>query len=285
MELIKPEVNVLGECPTKLADSILWIEKAGRICYRSEDKIIEGSGSKFVEGIVKRGHLSVIEHSNLVVRHKNSSRNPGDMLKRTIGFLNSDFLHCMLVNDRVYIGGNYRAHMEVQGAHSINEMTDYFSDPHNDLEIVTDHEEIPKELKMITAEFVTDRAVTHEIVRHRPSSYSQESQRYVRYNNIQFIEPSWYGDVSKTCPSACTAFLQALTYAENKYRYLIDSGLKAEDARVVLPNATATRIVMTASIPEWMHVFNMRCSRAAYPSIRSLMTSVRSEFMKKDWII
>lgn len=149
-------------------------------------------------------------------------------------------------------------------------------------EVITNSVEVPNELKMITVEFITDRAVTHEMVRHRPASYSQESQRYVRYGDITFIKPAWY---DKASPTERGYFDISCSSAEAYYTWFMKSAkMKAEDARVVLPNCTATKIIMTASIPEWRHVFKLRTSKAAYPQIRNLMNPVFEEFVLNEWI-
>ena len=63
MKIIEQSSNIWGECPAGKDEAILWVERAGRICYRSEDKIVEGSGRKFVDGIIRRGHGAVLEKS------------------------------------------------------------------------------------------------------------------------------------------------------------------------------------------------------------------------------
>ena len=109
MKLIEQSSEVWGECPTNKEEGILWIERAGRVCYRSEDKIIEGSGKKFVDGIVKRKHFSVIEHSNLVVRTKDTFTDPHRELIEARGTMNSPFINTFIMHDRIYAGGNFRA--------------------------------------------------------------------------------------------------------------------------------------------------------------------------------
>ena len=276
MKLIKPESKIWGECPTSIDEAILWIEKAGRICYRSEDKIIEGSGKKFVDGIIKRGHLAVIEHSNLVIRTKDRI----DL--SAMGRIGpSSFLHKIIYQNRGYIGGNYRAWMEALEVDHFSKVLEFYNYSNTFFEIVTDPDKIPFNLKMITVEFITDRAVTHELVRHRPASYCQESQRYVAYGKIKFIKPSWYDEVGSTIQECFCSDLEKTEMAYNVYRKL---GLRPEQARVILPNSTATKIVMTASLPEWKLVFSLRCSKAAYPDMRNLMLPVEAAFKENDWV-
>jgi len=138
------------------------------------------------------------------------------------------------------------------------------------------------EHESITVRFITNRAVTHELVRHRLASYSQESQRYVRYDNglIQIIRPVWF---QATCEDLNVAEPYNLNHAEMHwlaianqtgyaYNKLLESGQSPQQARGVLINDTKTDIVMSANIREWRHVLKLRCSSAAHPQIRALMT-------------
>lgn len=117
--------------------------------------------------------------------------------------------------------------------------------------------------------FITNRGVTHELVRHRPASYSQESTRYVKYDGgMQFIIPVWWYEITE---AQRQNFIVANTQAETAYLIARKSGQPAEQAREVLPNSLKTEVVMTCNLREWRHVFNLRCSQKAHPQIRGLM--------------
>jgi thymidylate synthase (FAD) len=168
------------------------IEKAGRTCYKSEDRIDAGSSEKFARMLLRHGHGSVIEHGVASVR------------------------------------------------------------------------------------FITNRGVTHELVRHRIASFSQESTRYVRYDGqMEFIQPIWWESWSETEKKA---WENAMQTAEKTYQLLLKSGSRPEQAREVLPNSLKTEIVMTANLREWIHVFNLRCSKASHPQIRALMLACKQGF-------
>lgn len=162
------------------------IERAGRTCYKSEDKITQTSAEGFVQRILKSGHHSVIEHVNITVR------------------------------------------------------------------------------------FITNRGVTHELVRHRLAAYSQESTRYCNYggDDIVYITPVWWNDTS---PKQQQTFISQLEHAELTYKELLRAGWSPQQAREVLPNALKTEIVVTANVREWRHILTLRCSKAAHPQIRELM--------------
>jgi thymidylate synthase (FAD) len=161
------------------------IEEAGRTCYKSEDKITDGSAKKFVKMILKSGHESVIEHVSASVH------------------------------------------------------------------------------------FITNRGVTHELVRHRLCAFSQESTRYVDYQNeMLFIKPVWWDNSTE---DQQINFIASCSAAEIGYNDLRELGWRPEQAREVLPNALKTEIIMTCNLREFRHIFKLRTSKAAHPQIRALM--------------
>jgi len=125
----------------------------------------------------------------------------------------------------------------------------------------------------ITLKFITDRGVTHEIVRHRVGcSYSQESTRYVNYNNqdMTFILPvEFYGDDSKRTESFYL-WQNAMSNSEFCYKSMINNECTPQLARSVLPNSLKTEIVMTANIRAWRHFFKLRCDKSAHPQMQDL---------------
>ena len=180
-------------------DVLRTIEKIGRVCYKSEDKITDMSSMGFVERIMKLGHESIIEHVSASVR------------------------------------------------------------------------------------FITDRSVTHELVRHRLCSFSQESQRYVRYQNIEFIRPIWWGEWNENTRNN---WINSCSYAEQCYRCMIvNSNIAPEQARTVLPNSVKTEIVVTANLREWRHIFKLRTSKKACYQIRSLMITCLDDFKRNIPVI
>lgn len=130
----------------------------------------------------------------------------------------------------------------------------------------------------ITVRFITNRGVTHELVRHRLCAYSQESTRYVKYDNMEVIKPVWWDDWTEEQKKIWT---DAMQKSEECYKALINVGTETQQAREVLPNSLKTEIVMTANVREWRHVFSARCSEHAHPQIRSLMLGCLKEFQGK----
>ncbi|MDR1896014.1 MAG: FAD-dependent thymidylate synthase [Prevotellaceae bacterium] len=172
------------------------IEKAGRTCYKSEDKIMDLSAKKFVRNILKSGHESVIEHEK------------------------------------------------------------------------------------ITVKIICDRGVSHEIVRHRIASYSQESTRYCNYTENKFgkeltlIRPFFWNDA----PEKFAIWKETMQNIENNYALLISLGAKPEEARSILPNSLKTEIVVTMNLREWRHFFKLRTSLKAHPQMREIAVPLLKRF-------
>lgn len=145
----------------------------------------------------------------------------------------------------------------------------------------------------VTVRFVVDRGISHELVRHRIASFSQESTRYVNYSKgvfgseITVIEPPFWGSIpegwdtkSGVWPSMrYKAWYTACLHAEHTYMSLLADGATAQQARSVLPNSLKTEVVMTCNLREWMHVFRMRAhSDKAHPQMREVMIPLANRF-------
>ena len=146
--------------------------------------------------------------------------------------------------------------------------------------------------KKVTAKFICDRGVSHEIVRHRGlygMSYAQESTRYCNYSKskfgqeLTFIEPAWEFPSSDIINTK-ERFEAILGETEANYMELITLGFKPQEARAVLPNALKTEIVVTAFIDDWKHFFELRCDSAAHPDIRKLALDLQKQFIDRKLI-
>ncbi|HDN78921.1 MAG: FAD-dependent thymidylate synthase [Chloroflexi bacterium] len=116
------------------------------------------------------------------------------------------------------------------------------------------------------------RACSHQLVRHRLASYSQESQRYVRLDKPDYITPPSIA----ANPEALAKYREFMEKAWSYYRELMEMGIPKQDARFVLPNATATRIVMSANFREWRHFIKVRLDPRAQWEIRELARRILS---------
>lgn len=141
------------------------------------------------------------------------------------------------------------------------------------------HESVIEHEKL-SVKIICDRGVTHEIVRHRIASYSQESTRYCNYtkdkfgNELTFIKPLFW-DEGDTC---YTLWKGQMASIEKGYFALIEAGATPEEARSVLPNSLKTEIVVTMNMREWRHFFRLRGSKAAHPQIREIVRLLLPKF-------
>ena len=287
MELIDAYTKVIGRCPNSLDDTLKFLELISRVCYKSEKKITDTSAEPFIKNtIVKPGHTAMLEHSCrafCVPRCGNDIKDifPSSLIKNPWIYIDEE------EDDVIYVVASYRAWMNYFLEHS----PDYISqDPWEVFTTIDerieelDHqykmqmtfvrnEDLPRRLQFVTAMFKCGRDVSHELIRHRRLvGIAQESQRYVDYlGGIQFIKPAWYnckGD------DADRQWREACSIAEAYYNYLRSKGLSRQEARVVLPNSTATEIYLTAPMFQWDWMRHLRTSSAAYPQMRSLMTDL-----------
>ena len=183
MKIVEPLVTLLWVTP----EPEKQIERIGRVCYKSEDKITSVSSAEFCKRMVKSGHHAMIEHASASFR------------------------------------------------------------------------------------IITDRGISHEIVRHRVASYAQESTRYVKYNReCSFILPP--GMTKKQYELWCGA----CRYAEAAYMNALDTGCPPQIARSVLPNCLKTELVMTCNFREWRHFIILRTSKAAHPQIRPIANEIHA---------
>ena len=145
------------------------------------------------------------------------------------------------------------------------------------------HESVIEHEK-VTVRVICDRGVTHEIVRHRIASYSQESTRYCDYHkkgSVQFIEPLFF--IKQ--PERYRVWQEAMEATEKAYNHLIELGATPQEARSVLPNSLKTEMIITYNLREWRHFFKLRISPAAHPQMRELIIPLFQEFKKRIPVI
>lgn len=211
MRITEPSIEILGigNYGGTCNSSEEFIEKCGRICYKSESNITKGTSQKFMENLMKRTHLSVIEHCGATVK------------------------------------------------------------------------------------FICDRGVSHELVRHRLASFSQESTRYCNYKGgVEYILPFWLRDevivnkdilvisdgYVKGCTLSAVSWLTTMIVAEDVYQELLKLEWSPQQARSVLPNSLKTEIVMTANLREWYTILQLRTQVDAHPQMQQIMRPLLTKF-------
>ena len=283
MKIIKPSVEFFGEVPTDYTNTLRFIEKAGRTCYKSEDKITYSSAEGFVKRLISAGHLAMVEHSNFVVRCPAdgwSSELLDDLIVAAGKYLN---VH--ISEEFICVGGNLTAWYhriidfyegELPGVFTpvILRYGEIFGNPRNtgffDIWVPCSCGEIPKALHRYSAKLICDRGVSHELVRHRPCSFAQESTRYVNYGgkDMEFIEPAGFEGWGE---KAVQVFKETCHFAEYGYAEMLEDGLIPQQARAVLPNALKTEIIVTADAAEWGHIKKLRTHPSAHPDMVRVM--------------
>jgi thymidylate synthase (FAD) len=296
MRLIKPSFSIWDQ-QEGLEGVYKQIERAGRVCYKSEDKITEDSAKGFVGRMVKSGHGAMLEHGTVYLKIPYGTMDDrGEFSNEPIVIKYIDNPYSVVMNnsenDYWYITSNYRVIIE-------NGWID-------DLQYLCEPTEF--HAKRITVHFVCDRGVSHEFVRHRVMSFAQESTRYCNYskdkfgNELTFIIPRWLslsnGSYTYDYPNGFTkdgskwdsklelnTFLLSLVRSEATYLELIEQGWVPQQARAVLPNSLKTELVMTGFVSDWKRFFRLR-SRIAktgkpHPQAQELADPLMDEFVKR----
>ena len=294
MKLIKPSFEI-WEQPSGLEGVYKQIERAGRICYKSEDKITEDSAKSFVDRMIKSGHGAMLEHGTVYLKVFNVIEN-SELIdkyksnKYSVVKEGTEVYNChgdILYGSCKCITTNYRVLVE-------NGWLD-------DLKYICEPTEFHE--KRITVHFVCDRGVSHEFVRHRVMSFAQESTRYCNYskdkfgNELTFIQPCWldderlklYGPYHTVIrdKSLESIFIASLNNAEKDYIDLIDLGWKPQEARAVLPNSLKTELVVTGFVSDWNHFFDLRArgtTGAPHPQAKELAEPLMKEFITRKYI-
>lgn len=313
MKLIKPSFEIWDQ-QEGLEGVYKQIERAGRVCYKSEDKITETSAKEFVERMIKSGHGAMLEHGTVYMKFKtdismsdNMKVWKEDWLDKLIGSPYSKNL--VDEEDYVNLTTNLRVLIEISEQYPIyeKEALDFF------LSLMCEPTEYHN--KRITVKFICDRGVSHEFVRHRVFSFAQESTRYCNYskdkfdNELTYICPCWldYNRVQGLTEIAnrdnkevyrmghdeslsmeergLCSFIYDMSNHEHGYLFQISAGWKAQQARAVLPNALKTELVMTGFISDWEHFFKLRDAGSAHPQARELAQPLHKEFIKRNYIV
>lgn len=260
MQLIKPSFEILEQAPG-IQGVKKQIERAGRVCYKSEDKITDTSCEGFVNRMINSGHGAMLEHGTVYLYLPVDDNNFSELVEK---YTENKYTN---VNQKQFITTNYRVLVE----------NGWLDDLQYQCEPTEYHE------KRITVKFICDRGVSHEFVRHRVFSFAQESTRYCNYmkdkfgTSVSFIYPEWLQD------SEYLEFEEDCRILEIMYSKWIKKGWTAQQARDFLPTGVKTELIMTGFALDWIHFFQLRCHSTAHPQARELAIPLREEFIKKGY--
>jgi len=306
---VPQQVIPFGSCPSGQDALLEHIEVCGRVAYKSEDKITEDSALGFVANIMEHKHYSVLEHSNIC-----------------LGINGLDYLHLIRalgprmayhpfqsVGGYISIAGNLRAWLETL-EHFARWWPHFYGPFTNSLHhfypmlfprtqlsvslnisLIQQMDQLAKglieaDMPVFTFKVVTNRGITHELVRHRVLSFTQESTRYVNYGKkgCQILlspELAEYWDiVSERFGLELPDHLrEEAAYYEAMYRLylrMLDRGQKPQIARDVLANALKAEIFVSGRWSGWKHLIQLRTTTGAHPYFRDIAEQIHAWFLQ-----
>lgn len=258
------------------------IEKAGKICYHATDNITEDSARPFIDRLIKMNHMSPLEHGTvyLEIPWTDSSECKEGQLILQFSRNKYSVSNIILDNDKpkyVCITTNLRVLVENHPKHWEEILTTWAVDWDSRFEFRP------------SVYFTCDRFTGESFLRHRVFSFARESTRYCNYTKDKFNKEITYIDpfFSKKDKAAHELLTSALHYTEIYYKYLIQAGWKPEQARVVLPCAIKSPLLMTGFVSDWQHFFDLRAldkTGPAHPQAKELALPLYNEFKEKEWI-
>lgn len=286
MKIQKPQYEIWMQNPGELG-IYQQIERAGRVCYKSENNTTEDSAKPFVGRMIEHEHYAMLEHGTVYL-----TCNHGELPL----YASNKFSHVNTIDGKDYITTNLRVMAENKTL--------------EDLKYRVDFEKGKHELR-ITVHFTTQIAITREYNRHRANSMAEQSTRYCNYTKNKFGSeisinlPTWVkGDLEtndekfvELCEDVTNeetndwtpidAWLFANQAAEFAYMKLIAMGCKPQEARVILPLDTNTELVHTAFVSDWKHFFDLRAlgtTGAPHPDAKILAEPLYEEFKERGYI-
>lgn len=277
MKLIKPSFEIIPQ-EGGLSGVFKQIEIAARNCYKSEDKIGEGTAEKMVKFLNERTHYAMLEHGTVYLKIRYlSEENEWDAnfgwcpVENTIecdiihNYLQNKYSKVIYINKFCYITTNYRVLVE----------NGWLDDLQYQCEPTEYHE------KRVSVRFICDRGVSHEYVRNRGkdgNAFAQESTRYCNYiaskfgGTVSYCIPEWLKEEEKE------EFIEDLNINEKQYFKWLDKGWKPQQARGFLNHFLKTELILTGTISDWKHFFSLRDDVAAHPSARELAHPLHEQF-------
>ena len=283
------------------------IEKCGRVCYQSSDKITEDSATPFIEGILKSGHESVIEHTGLIFKIVDNNEyinNVKYLLKDIYG------LSYYIENGYIYLSGNIRTFRDITKKKFVNDFNNIFNqdkrlkifvcDIDNNINCNLFNDDIQlyqvqyadifnnytNNINRITVHMLTNLSCYKDITRHRLASFSIESTRFCNYSKgkygseLSILKPV---NLELNTPEY-NEWLECMNNIEKHYiKMVTEYGCRADQARLCLPHSIAANVIMTATTEEWKHIFNLRCAKAAHPDVRKIMLMILELFYKEKY--
>ena len=291
MKLIKQSFEILEQKDFSIIGIKKFIERCGRVCYKSEDRITDDSYEKFVNMLVKRDHARPLEFGtvHLKMPWKTFSNFVGFCVSK--GFWDSCWIKYNIDRESedkmVYITTNYRYYKKLG---TLKPLYGYVS-----MERFFTEEDNKFYPKRYTVHFITSRGIMDEFRTHIGLSHLAESSRYCSYdknrfgNELTFIIPNWvntnYSNKEQEGPSVSSMeWSTAILDAEASYMNLIKMGCTAQEARDVLPLSVKSELISCGFEDAWSNFFYRRCAKDAHPMAREIAIPLQEKFKELNYV-
>ena len=291
MKLIKQSFEILEQKDYSLVGIKKFIERCGRVCYKSEDRITDDSYEKFVNMLEKRDHARPLEFGTVHLKMPWKTFNNFAGFCVSKGFWDSCWIKYNIDRESedkmVYITTNYRYYKKLgtlKPLYGYINIEEFFTEE--------DNEYYPKRY---TVHFITSRGVMDEFRTHVGLSHLAESSRYCSYdknrfgNELTFIIPNWvntnYSNKEQEGPSvASIEWSTAMLDAEASYMNLIKMGCTAQEAREVLPLSIKSELISCGFGDAWSNFFYRRCAKDAHPMAREIAIPLQEKFKELTYV-
>ena len=284
MKLINQSFEILEQKDFTLKGIKQFIERCGRVCYKSEDRITDDSYEKFVNMLENKGHSRPLEFGTVHLKMILPDFEGFIHSLLTIGMLNNIWIKHAYKGDVIYITTNYRYYLDI---------IKYFPNVRKYL-TEEDNEYYPKRYAV---HFITSRGIMDEFRTHVGLSHLAESTRYCNYskgkfdNQVTFVIPSWCNSLIEGSEQKYSlfeinrdeiVFMDALRNAQNSYLSLLKLGWKPQEARDVLPLGIKSELISCGFEDAWKNFFYRRCAKDAHPMAREIANKLYEEFTKRQ---
>ena len=301
MKLINQSFEILEQKDFTITGIKKFIERCGRVCYKSEDRITDNSYEKFVNMLEKRDHTRPLEFGTVHLKMILPDFEGFIHSLLTIGMLNNIWIKYAYKGDVIYITTNYRYYLDI---------IKYFPNVKKYL-TEEDNEYYPKRY---TVHMILDRGVMDEFRTHVGLSHLAESTRYCNYskdkfnNEVTFVIPSWMdfpeisidlGNYDKTSvrskdgnvhiidtkpPYVEGDFIRSLCEAESNYLSIVRNGWTPQQARSVLPLGIKSELISCGFEDAWTNFMRRRDAKDAHPMAQEIAKPMHKEFIERGFI-
>ena len=285
MKLVKQSFEILEQKDFSLKGIKQFIERCGRVCYKSEDKITDTSYEKFVDMLERKDHARPLEFGTIHLKMKASNFQGFIHALFSEKMFNSIWIKCNCEDKTMYITTNYRYYLNI--IKQFPSIKNYFTEEDNKF--------YPKRY---TVHFITNRGIMDEFRTHVTLSHLAESTRYCAYNKdrfnneVTFIIPNWIDSIKEGTYTKDHEFPPMWGYdnwmdsewfytmckAEETYLTMVREYLVPQQAREVLPLSVKSELISCGFGSAWCNFFYRRCAKDTHPMAREIATSLEDKF-------